>query len=242
MNKELDRLESKLPIITVLNGRNFSKTTSLLDRPFSLKFIELLSATMLKLMAEVDGTLFGYVFSDKIIIVSRNDQTEYTDAWQAGNIQKIVSSCASIATAECNKFAHNNGIDLLGAAIFTAQVFTLQNMQDVIKFLMSKQQDAFHIAVSSACFHEMMKKYNIGYVKNAMATKTAREKIEILANEFNVDFYSYALPFYRGVAAYRAPKAFIIEGIHKLKMKIKLDAELPIFTREKEFLEGIFKI
>lgn len=231
------KLLKKLPIITIVNGRAFQKATSLLEKPFSSDFIELMCATMIKLCHEMDGAVFAYSFNDEIVIVSRNDQNLGTEAWYDNRIQKIVSAAASIATLEFNKRAGVNKIQLFGDPIFTAKSFVVPNVVEAINVLVAKQQQAFHIAISMASFHELLKKHSLDIVKQSLAEKTASEKAELLFDECGIDFNSFPLPFRRGFACYRAPK---LHG-EEIKNKLTIDMEIPIFTKDHDFLANIFR-
>src|SRR5271166_14859 len=89
------RLLPKVPIIIVINGRSFSKITSLLDKPYCAKFAEVILNTMLRLCAEIEGAIFSYQYNDEIIVVARNDQNNETVPWYDNRAQKISSITAS---------------------------------------------------------------------------------------------------------------------------------------------------
>src|SRR5574337_1264921 len=75
------KLLSRVPLIISINGRSFSKLTSLLDKPFCPKFSECILSTMLKLCADIEGALFAYQHNDEIIVAVRNDQNLETTPW-----------------------------------------------------------------------------------------------------------------------------------------------------------------
>ncbi len=232
------RLLKKLPIITIVNGRSFKKTTSLLHKPFDQKFLEVMSGVMIKLCCEIDGTVFAYSFNDEIIIVSRNDQHIDTLAWLDNKIQKIVSTVSSIATLEFVKIAKLKELNIFGDPIFTTNVFVVPNLIEVINLLISKQQQAFHSALSMACFYELIKTHSVNVVKETLAEKSAQEKAELLM-ESGKDFNAYALPFRRGVAAYRMQKLVQTANGEEMRNKLVIDLELPLFTKDAEFLTNI---
>src|SRR5574340_1270127 len=89
------KLINRLPIIIVINGRSFSKLTSLLDKPYCTKFSECIFSTMLRLCTEVEGALFAYQHNDEIAVVIRNDQNLDTSPWYDNRVQKISSVTAS---------------------------------------------------------------------------------------------------------------------------------------------------
>jgi len=235
------KLTRKLPVITVLNGRSFKKITSLIPKPFAPEFMEIMCATMIKLSQEMDGSIFAYSFNDEIVIISRNDQNIETGAWYDNNIQKIVSASAAIATLEFNRIARINEVQLFGDPVFTAKTFIVPNAMEAINLLIAKQQQAFHSALHMACFYELLKKHDIDTVRQTLTEKSATAKAEILFEECNIDFNNYPLPFKRGIACYRVPKLVASEEGESIKNKLIIDMEIPLFTKDHEFLGNIFK-
>lgn len=236
------KLMQKLPIITIVNGRSFKKITSLLDKPFSLKFVEMMSSIMIKLMQETDGSTFGYSFNDEAVIISRNDQTLNTEAWYDGKIQSISSVSSAIATSECDKFARTHNINLFGDPVFVAKTFVVPNITEAINVLVGKQQQAFHTALHNACFYELLKRdHDPETIQQTLLDKSPQAKADILIEQCDKNFTTYDLPFQRGVAAYRTQKIMHIDGVEKIKNKLTIDVELPIFTREHDFLGTIFR-
>jgi tRNA(His) 5'-end guanylyltransferase len=235
------KLMRKLPIIVVLNGRSFKKTTSLLTKPFCPVFAEAMCAVMIKLSQEIDGTTFAYSFNDEIVLVVRNDQTPETGAWYDNRIQKIVSVSASIATFEFNRIAKINEMQTLGDPIFSAQTFTVPNITEAINVLVAKQQQAFHTALSMACFYELLKNHSPETVQQTLSEKSPQAKAEILFEECNIDFNNYPLPFRRGFACYRVPRVINTAEGEEIKNKLTIDMEIPLFTKNHDFLGQIFK-
>jgi len=97
-------LPDKLPVITIVNGRAFSKLTSLLPKPFCTELAQCFGSALLALMREIEGAIFGYAFNDEVMIISRNDQSLGTQPWLNNNVQKIASISSSIATLHFNNF------------------------------------------------------------------------------------------------------------------------------------------
>lgn len=235
------KLCRKLPVIIVLNGRSFKKTTSLLHKPFDLSFTELMCSVMIKLAQEIDGTTFVYGFNDEIVLISKNDQNIETTPWCNNKIQKIVSLASSIATLEINRVSLLNKIPLFGDVVFTAHTFVLPTMVEVSNFLISKQQQAFHTALHNACFYELIKKYDPTEVAQSLLDKTGTAKNDLLFENCGIDFSSYSLPFRLGTACYRAPKIINNNGIEEIKNKLIVNMELPLFVKNIEFLNNILK-
>jgi tRNA(His) 5'-end guanylyltransferase len=231
------KLMKGLPLILVINGRNFSKVSSLINKPFSIDFTSCLAATMLKLIQEVDGSVMGYCFNDEIIIVSHSENYN-AQFWYDGRIQKISSAVSSVGTLEFSKQAKEKNLELLGDPIFLSHVFSLPNIQETINLLISKQNQCFNSAVNSAAYHELSKKYSHVVARDTLNDKTTTEKIEILNEECNIEFESYSLPFRNGVATFR--RESLIDGSEQTRKKIVLDVDLPRFSKNQNYLRNIF--
>jgi len=231
------KLLPRVPLIITINGRSFSKITSLLDKPYCSKFADCMYSSMLRLVNEIDGAVFAYSFNDEIVIVVRNDQSLETQPWYDNRIQKITSVTASIATMHFNNCAAANDLNLMGDPIFLSKVFVVPNITEAINVMVSKQQQAFQSSINFACFYELLKKYNKEEIKEMLAGTSLDEKIDLLSQECNIDFNEYPAEFRRGVACYRSPK--LDDGI--LKHKWILNSDIPIFTRDHSFLGTIFK-
>ncbi len=232
------KLLNKLPIIIVVNGRSFNKTTSLLDKPYSEKFSEYMLTTALKLCSEIEGAIFAYYHNDEIVIVARNDQSADTSPWLDNKVQKLTSITSSIATLEFNKSIENSDLNLLGESHFHSRVFNVPSISEAVNTIIFKQQQNFYTSIQLACFYELIKKYDKNSIKEMIQGLTFEEKIELLAQECNIDFNQYHPVFRRGAACYRSPK-LIGEN---MKNKWIINYDLPIFTKEQSFLLNIFRL
>lgn len=231
------QLLNRVPLIICINGKSFSKFTSLLNKPFCEKFSKSMLSTMLKLCSEIEGSLFGYQFNDEIIIIARNDQNNGTSPWYDNKLQKICSITSSIATLHFNNISSNLNLNLMGDGIFTSQVFIVPTIAEAINTIIYKQQQNFHISVQSACFYELIKTYNRNTIKEMLSGLSIDEKIDLLQQECNINFNEYPIDFRRGVGAYKIPK--VINDVMKNKWIINND--LPIFTKDQSFLGNIFR-
>jgi tRNA(His) guanylyltransferase len=228
----------RLPLIMVINGRNFSKLTQLLDKPYCPKFSECILSTMLRLCTEVEGALFGYQCSDQIVLVARNDQNQDTAPWYNNNLQKICSITSAIATMHFNDCATSLNLNLTGDPLFTSQVFVVPTIGEAINTIIYKQQHNFHNSIQLACFYELIKKYDNNSIREMLAGLSVDEKIDLLNQECQTDFNQYPMPFRRGTVCYKVPK--LVDGITKQKWFLNL--EPPIFTKDASFLGNIFRM
>src|ERR1700690_2957871 len=106
------KLLGRLPLIICINGRGFSKATSLLEKPYDIKLAECMHSTMHRLCTEIEGALFTYHFNDEIVIVARNDQGIETSPWYDNRVQKICSITSSIATGHFSDCAGSIKLNL----------------------------------------------------------------------------------------------------------------------------------
>lgn len=231
------KLLNRVPIINCINGKSFSKVTSLLDKPHCAKFAECMLSTTLKVCSEIEGALFAYQHNDEIVIVSRNDQSLETTPWYDNRIQKICSSTAVTASLHFQKCASTIELNLLGDTIFTSQIFPVPNIMEAINTMVYKQQQNFHTSIQFACFYELLKKYDKNTIKEMLGGLSTDEKIDLLNQECNIDFNDYPMSFRRGSACYKVPK--VVDGAMRNKWIINPD--LPIFTKDQSFLSNIFK-
>lgn len=154
-------LPTKQYFVIRCDGRSFGQQTRHLDKPFDNGFIEDMQQTAIKLFEEIQGAQICFAQSDEISIVFTDLQSQESDIWFGGNIQKIVSIAASICTAEFNKlrnrraqnwFTENakwlseEGIieeqnKRFKSAQFDARVFSISQRHEVLNYLLHRQQD-----------------------------------------------------------------------------------------------------
>jgi tRNA(His) guanylyltransferase len=232
------KLLSRVPIIISVNGRSFSKITSLLDKPFCPKVSECILNTMLRLCTDIEGALFAYQYNDEIVIVARNDQSNETIPWFDNRVQKICSITSSIATLHFNRCANAVDLNLMGEAIFASQVFVVPNIMEATNTLVYKQQNNFQTSIQFACFYELLNKYDKDTIRNMINGLSIDEKIDLLHQECNIDFNEYPTSFRRGAACYKVPR---VAEDGTMKNKWFVNPNLPIFTKDQSFLSNIFR-
>jgi len=151
-----------------IDGRSFSTYTKNLKRPFDAGLIEDMDATACYLCKNIQGAKIGFVQSDEISILMTDFDALGTDAWFDGNIQKIVSVAASMATAKFNQLRmrrdiedkYANGYSLkklistndaspIKLAEFDARTFTIPAKTEVMNYFIWRQQDTVRNSISS---------------------------------------------------------------------------------------------
>ena len=146
VNKDL--IMRRTPTIIRIDGKAFHTFTkkAKFDFPFSVQFHEMMRDTAIDLVSEIQCAQIAYFQSDEISILLNDWKNIYTEQWFRGNIQKMTSVSASIATASFNsKFIKSRNPDFLETfrsfAMFDSRVFQLPE-HEVNNYFIWRQQDA----------------------------------------------------------------------------------------------------
>lgn len=142
-----------------IDGKAFHTYTRGLVRPFDTGLIEDMDATTKYLCENIQGVRLGYVQSDEISLVLTDFDKQTTDAWFDGNIQKMASISASMATAKFNelrllrftKEMVDTGTSNVKKtfALFDSRIFTIPHVEEVLNYLIWRQHDATRNSISS---------------------------------------------------------------------------------------------
>lgn len=151
-----------------VDGKAFHTFTRGFKRPFDRELMNLMDQTAIALCKGIQGAVLGYTQSDEISIVICDFATPHTDAWFDGNIQKMASISASIATVAFNRallvaeaikkegeWHENTGlphssIETEAMAMFDSRVFTIPDRTEVFNYLIWRQQDAVRNSIQMA--------------------------------------------------------------------------------------------
>lgn len=152
-NRTRYMLPRRTHTIIRLDGKSFHTYTRGLDRPFDMTFIEDMALTATAVAKEVQGCKLAYVQSDEISLVLTDTESPTTQAWFDGNLQKMVSVSASIATAYFNEYRRisesQTGVPIT-LAMFDSRAFTVPAEVEVVNYLIWRQKDALRNSVQMA--------------------------------------------------------------------------------------------
>lgn len=146
-----------------VDGRAFHSYTRGLDKPFDHDFMAKMDMTALALCREISGAAFAFVQSDEISILTTDFATTQTQAWFDGNIQKIVSISAAIAT-------------LTFGAQFDSRAFTIPDPVEVANYFVWRQQDATRNSIQMAASAQFSHNSLHGVDTNQMQERLWQEK------------------------------------------------------------------
>ena len=132
-----------------LDGKSFHTFTKGFNRPYDARITSWMDYTAIQLCREIQGVKFAYTQSDEISLLLTDFEGNTTDAWFDGNLQKVVSVAASLATAEFNfqRCALSEDQSLDGYALFDARAFTIPDSVEVANYFIWRQQDAVRNSV-----------------------------------------------------------------------------------------------
>lgn len=126
-----------------IDGKAFHTYTRGLDKPYDKALMDDMAETTRFLCQQIQGARVGYTQSDEISLLLTDFATRQTEAWFDGNVQKIVSIAASLATAKFNELRPAGRL-----ALFDARVFTIPQDLEVINYFLWRQRDATRNSIS----------------------------------------------------------------------------------------------
>lgn len=149
------RLPRRSLTVIRLDGRAFHSWTRAvgLDRPYDVGMLLLMGHTTKALAEEISGTVLAYTQSDEISLLLQDFAGENTEPWFGGQVQKIISIAASVATA-----AFNAAIPGQLPAHFDARVFTVPSRVEAANYMLWRQRDARRNAISMLAEHHFSAK------------------------------------------------------------------------------------
>jgi len=216
-------LMPKTPAIIRIDGKAFHTWTIGLESPFDENFYACMANTTKELVNQIQGATIAYGQSDEISILLKDYATYDTDAWFGGNVQKIASVAASIATAVFNQTAIKLGIDRGKLALFDARVFALPT-HEVINYFIWRQQDFHRNSIQSVGQHFLGHK--------AMQGMSSQEVVDALrGHDDSVDWYKdYDAVYRRGYTYTRGSDVtnFDIPEFNQLRDFIEVHVQNPL--------------
>lgn len=174
-----------------LDGVAWHTYTRGLDKPYDSELMTHMSRTTAALCQAIQGAQFGYTQSDEISILLTDFATIQTDAWFNGNIQKLASVSASMATAHFNQMRGGNRL-----ALFDSRAFTIPDPVEVCNYFVWRQQDATRNSIQSAA--------QAHFSQAALHGLNSNQLQEKLFSEAGINWNDYPENFKRGTLVYKA--------------------------------------
>lgn len=128
-------LPPRMPAILRIDGRAFHTLLSSASAPFDCEFAEVMNMVGLALMEEISTARFGYLQSDEISFLLIDYNKFDSQQWFGGNIQKMASVSASIASS-----VFTRRWDSAAQVSFDSRVFAIPE-RDIINYFIWRQRD-----------------------------------------------------------------------------------------------------
>jgi tRNA(His) guanylyltransferase len=225
-----DRTRIYLPrrtyTIIRIDGKSFHSYTKGLQRPFDDTLITDMNLTAQFLCSQIQGAKFAFVQSDEISILLTDFDKLTTDAWFDGNIQKMVSVSASLATGKFNelRFSITNKL-----AFFDSRVFTIPYQTEVENYFIWRQQDATRNSISSVA--------QSLYSHKELNGKDCAELQEMIFKK-GINWNDYKPVYKRGRGIIKQAEEIITGTIKTIRNKWVV-TDVPIFTQDKEYFNKL---
>lgn len=219
--------------IVRLDGRGFSQLTeSQFDKPFDLKFHELMVQTSKALLQELNG-IYAYTESDEISVLCR-PEWDFFDR----SLEKIVSISASIASAT---FTHASQT----IVNFDSRVWLGADKSLVVDYFRWRQADAARCALNGWCYWTLRKAQHSTLETSALLKgQSVAFKNELLF-QHGINFNNLPIWQRRGTGLYwedyekAGYNPIQQQAVVVKRRRIKVDEELPM---KEAYAELILRI
>lgn len=216
-NRTRNFLPRRTYAIIRVDGKAFHSYTKGLIRPFDEKLVNDMDETACYMCKNIQGAKFAFVQSDEISILLTDFEGLTTDAWFDGNIQKMASISASLATAKFNELRPNK------IALFDSRVFTIPSDIEVENYFIWRQQDTTRNSISSVA--QSMFSHRELENKNT-------DQMQEMCFQKGVNWNDFSAKLKRGRLIVK--QDYEKEGATRTKW---VSIEPPIFTQEREMLK-----
>ena len=235
-------LTKRTPVIIRIDMNNSHSFTYSMKKPFDPIFIESMHNTGIALCEQLTNIEFAYVQADEINLLLLDSKKNSLGQWLDGNLQKMVSTAASIATIEFNRaYTHailsHNELDneiteqyssKINKMIFDACAFNIPE-SEIVNYFIHRQTECSKNSVS------IIGKYYFSVDKlQNLNTLNIQEKLKSIGINWN------ELPtfFKRGICTKR--ESYVVKDEYKnediQRFRWVVDYEIPVFAREKEYI------
>jgi tRNA(His) guanylyltransferase len=142
-----ERFLPLLPICARLDGKNFSKFTKGLKRPYDERLSNVMCEVTSYLVKETNAGM-GYTQSDEISLFWHNDSLE-SEMLFGGRVQKITSILAAMCSMKFNKLLESNIPEKSHLEpIFDCRVWQVPNLTEVANTFLWRELDASKNSIS----------------------------------------------------------------------------------------------
>lgn len=221
-------LPQRLPIIVRVDGKAFHTVLADAERPWDPYVREAMDDVARALCEEIQGAQLAYVQSDEVNVLVHGYKRHASQAWFDGEVQKIASVSASVATVSFNTSSSGTKTWKL-PGLFDSRAFVLPEA-DVCNYFIWRQQDAARNSV------QMLARSFFSH--SQCEDKTCAELQEMLFAHRGINWNDSPTWAKRGRCAVRG--SYTHEGAVRYKWVI--DSEVPTFSADRQYVERFLAI
>jgi tRNA(His) 5'-end guanylyltransferase len=221
-----------LPAVIRLDGRAFHSYCKGLERPFDERFMADMDAVAVALAEQVDGVRLAYVQSDEISLLLTDHIGDAVHGFMfGGQVQKLVSITAAIASSVLNASRHDRVTDKI--ALFDSRAFSLPDMDAAQRYFEWRQADAQVNSLSMLASAHFPHKKLLG-VGNA-------ERVRMLA-DIGVDAAALPARFVNGRVVRRRPvpqRTTFFDGRSQQHRTVEFERKVAFVEAAPPFADGL---
>jgi tRNA(His) 5'-end guanylyltransferase len=219
-----NRLTRRTPVIIRLDGKafhTFTKRKPIQDGrrgdPFSVVMNDCMNATSIGLARRIQTAAFVYHQSDEISILLKDWENLNTEPWFDGQVQKIVSIAAAMASTMFNRVygLYEDIEDCSDIPLFDARVFNLPK-EEVVNYFIWRQQDATRNSIN------MLAQYHFPHKE--LQGKNVSQVQDMMMEHKNINWNDLDTWKKRGTCIVDGDKGW------------KIDRDIPIFTQDRDYI------
>jgi len=231
------RIMGRVPVVISLDAKKFLTVTKSVQKPFCHKTMALLNDTMLSMVKQIDGCVLGYQYSDKIILILKNDKN--ADPWYGNRTLPMATVASSMATWEfmSNFYQMDNPPDLEGSILWKGHAFGLPDHNEVVNYLIHHQYQCMHHSVNKAVYSLLETRYG-DQTAELLKEKNMDDRKRIL-EEAGLDLSDFPSSYLHGSLVYKIPKMEETSEGHMQRTRWMLDMKIPLFTEMREMIHTI---
>ena len=224
-------LMRRTPVVVRVDGKNFSRLTRGMSKPFDRRLMQCMEAAALRLAHDAQNCRLVYHQSDEISLLLVDFRTLNTSSWFDNQVQKICSISAALATAGFAAEFQRQFPELSRERelpVFDARCFNLPR-EEVTNYFVWRQRDCERNSVSMAAQSQFSHKELQGLNRSQM--------MDLLMLQKGVNWNDYDVHFKRGsVITKEVQNTVILDGSTVTRSRW-VTAGAPIFTQDRETIE-----
>lgn len=248
------KLPRRMPMIIRVDGKAFHTYTRGCEKPFDYRLMGLMDETAVHLCENIQGAKLAYVQSDEISILVHDYTTLSSEAWFDKELQKMCAISAATASVffsmnswKLTRLTHDAGVernpeipnllDVCKPALFDSRCFVLPE-NEVANYFWWRQQDAVRNSIQ-------MQARSL-YSHKECDHKNQSDLQEMI-HQKGQNWNDTPTGAKRGRCVYR--QKITVEGDPHYdntptfeRNPWVIDREIPIFTKDRDFIERHLKI